>query len=247
MSDVALAEAVRAGDPDRFWPTMAAPAALRDLLWPVYAVNLQIARAPWASDQPLLAEMRLQWWIDGLAAPPQGDAPADLRALWSRGAPVAAALHGVAQARRGDCWAEPFADARDLMDYLDQTAGNVAWAAGLSLGAGPADQAALRAHGRAQGLASYLRAAAALARRGRNRLVSLSAGNLADLAQQALAERRSARLPAPLRAAAFPGALAVPILSQAARDPALIEAGGLSLSEFRRRAILARLALTGRP
>lgn len=239
-----LAEAVRTGDPDRFWPTMAAPAAARQRLWPVYAVNLHLARAPWASDQPLLAEMRLQWWIDALRRAASGgatdDDPAELRAL---GPAVAAALAEVAEARRGDCSAEPFTDAQDLMQFLDATGGGVAWAAGLSLGATEAEAEALRAAGRSQALAAYLRAAPALAARGRDRLGALSAPDLADLARTS---RQRAALPSrPLRPAIYPLVLARPVLRRAGTDPAAIRDGRLSLSEFHRRALLARLAITG--
>ncbi|WP_262983172.1 squalene/phytoene synthase family protein [Paracoccus mutanolyticus] len=32
----------------------------------LYALNLELARAPLASAEPLIAEMRLQWWIERL-------------------------------------------------------------------------------------------------------------------------------------------------------------------------------------
>ncbi|WP_444430990.1 squalene/phytoene synthase family protein [Rhodobacter capsulatus] len=70
MSDpVALcAERLAAGDPDRFAAVMACPAPDRAALFALYAANLAIAQAPWASAEPLVAEMRLQWWIDALGA-----------------------------------------------------------------------------------------------------------------------------------------------------------------------------------
>ena len=45
---------------------------LRFKLWPIYAFNLEIARAPWVSTQPLIAEMRLQWWRDIVEQAVQG-------------------------------------------------------------------------------------------------------------------------------------------------------------------------------
>ncbi len=245
MSDP-FAEAVRAGDPDRFAATLAAPPGAQARLWPVYAVNLEIARAPWASAEPLLAEMRLQWWVDALAAPGIEGRPAALRALAGDPA-VCTALAAGAEARRGDCDGAAFADAEALADYLHATAGGVMWAAGLRLGAAPGDEPALRAQGLAQGLAAYLLAAPELAARGRDRLAGLGDDALGRLAAQALAARdRAAPLPQPLRPATYPGWLAAPILRAAAADPARIRAGNLAPSEFRRRAGLALLALTGR-
>ena len=34
--------------------------------FPLYAFNLEVARAPWVTQEPLIAEMRLQWWADAL-------------------------------------------------------------------------------------------------------------------------------------------------------------------------------------
>ena len=63
MSD-ACAALVERADPDRFTATMAAPPVARGPLWVLYAFNVEVARAPWASKEPMIAEMRLQWWRD---------------------------------------------------------------------------------------------------------------------------------------------------------------------------------------
>ena len=67
MTLSACAELVRRGDPDRFLVAMAAPSEARARLLPLYAFNLDIARAPWASTDPNIALMRLQFWRDTLA------------------------------------------------------------------------------------------------------------------------------------------------------------------------------------
>jgi len=66
VSFEACAGIVQRGDPDRFLATMAAPVEARRVLFPLYAFNVEVARAPWASEEPLIAEMRLQWWADAL-------------------------------------------------------------------------------------------------------------------------------------------------------------------------------------
>ena len=43
----ACAALVERGDPGRFRATMAAPLAARRVLFPLYAFNLEVARAPW--------------------------------------------------------------------------------------------------------------------------------------------------------------------------------------------------------
>ena len=69
MTVDACAALVERGDPDRFAATMAAPVAARAQLWPLYAFNLEVARAPWVTKEPMIAEMRLQWWRDVVAEP----------------------------------------------------------------------------------------------------------------------------------------------------------------------------------
>ena len=62
----AVAELVRRGDPERWRTAMAAPPGQRPGLMALYAFNLEIARAPWVTSEPLLAEIRLQWWREAL-------------------------------------------------------------------------------------------------------------------------------------------------------------------------------------
>ncbi|MEC7259362.1 MAG: squalene/phytoene synthase family protein, partial [Pseudomonadota bacterium] len=62
----ACARIVEQGDPDRFLAAMAAPVQARRVLFPLYAFGVEIARAPWVTQEPMIAEMRLQWWRDAL-------------------------------------------------------------------------------------------------------------------------------------------------------------------------------------
>jgi phytoene synthase len=75
MSLQACADLVARGDPDRFRATMATPPEARAVLFPIYAFNLEVSRAPWVTEEPMIAEMRLQFWRDvaeeiGQGAPP---------------------------------------------------------------------------------------------------------------------------------------------------------------------------------
>ena len=70
-----LAETLSRGDPDRFAALLAMPPAARDRLLPLYAFNLEIARAPWVTAEPVIAEMRLQWWRDTVAEIGEGRPP----------------------------------------------------------------------------------------------------------------------------------------------------------------------------
>ena len=58
----ACAEIVQRGDPDRLRAVLAAPLEARAVLLPIYAFNVEGARAPWVTEEPMIAEMRLAWW-----------------------------------------------------------------------------------------------------------------------------------------------------------------------------------------
>ena len=66
---------------------MAAPVEARRVLFPLYAFNVEVARAPWVTSEPMIGEMRLQWWRDALeeiARGPDRCAATRSRRRWPR-------------------------------------------------------------------------------------------------------------------------------------------------------------------
>ncbi|SOB98332.1 phytoene/squalene synthetase [Rhodobacter sp. JA431] len=252
MSDaIALcAQRLETGDPDRFAAVMALPGPMRPAGFALYALNLELAHAPWASPEPMVAEIRLQWWIEALEA--QGkegrEIPHDIGPALANIAPQAIELMMEAgEARRADCWSDPFEDAARLWDYLDATAGAPMAALGLCLGAEA--EVSLRAYGAAAGLANWLVAQPELTARGRLGLSGATPQNLAALAKEGLARLSAAEAALkaadqPARFAALAGWQARAILQKAARTPEAITKGTLRGSDFSRRFTLlkARLA-----
>ena len=72
---IACAQLVEKGDPDRFTATMAAPVEARKVLFPIYAFNVEVAGAPWFTEEAMIAEMRLQWWRDAVEEIGEGKPP----------------------------------------------------------------------------------------------------------------------------------------------------------------------------
>lgn len=255
MTIAACAALVERGDPDRFVATMAAPVAARARLFPLYAFNLEVARAPWVTSEPMIAEMRLQWWRDVIENAASGAARAHEVAgplhdlIRETGLPVAV-LDGVVAARRWDIGAEAFADQAALERYLDDTGGALMWLACLATGAPAAAEPVARDLGRAVAVANYLRAVADLTARGREPLPDASDAAVADLAARGLGWLASARAGraalGPGRAAAIAAFQAAPILRLARAQPARVTQGALALSEFARRGRLLWVAATGR-
>lgn len=57
---------VRRYDYDRYLTTLFAPADRRDALFALYAFNIEVAKTREAVSEPLLGQIRLQWWRDSL-------------------------------------------------------------------------------------------------------------------------------------------------------------------------------------
>ncbi len=252
MSLAACADLVERGDADRFAAVMAAPVALRARLWPLYAYNLELAKAPWVTKEPMIAEMRLQWWRDVVAEPKARahEVAGPLHDLIVQSGLPVAVLDRMAEARRWDVYKDAFADRAAFDAYLDDTAGGLMWLAAKACGASAAAEGPVRSYGWASGLANYLRAVPELEARGRLPLVDGRPEAVRDLARDGLARIATARAARRLLGLAAPALLAgwqaEALLRQVAADPRVVGAGGLELSQFARRGGLLWQSLTGR-
>ncbi len=246
---IACAQLVERGDPDRFAAAMAAPVAARPVLFPIYAFNLEVARAPWVTQETMIAEMRLQWWRDAMDEIAAGgfvrrhEVVTPLaHVLDARGAQL---LETLVAARRWDIYRDPFEDAGHFDRYLIETSGHLMLASARALGA--RDEAPYLDIGWAAGLASFLRAIPELERQGRVPLVDGRDEAVAKLAQDGLNRlKRAGTVAKPARPAVLAAWQAGPILRQAAAEPQRVKDGALGLSEFQRRTRLSWAALTGR-
>lgn len=252
-ADDPCADMVEAGDPLRHRAALAAPATARPALFALYAFNVEISRAPYLTAEPMIAEMRLQWWRDTLAEIASGAAPrahevaAPLaEAIRAHDLPIAR-LDAMAAARSWDCWREPHAGPDALQDYLRETGGGLMVLAGRVLGGEARHDDLLEAAGEAGATAAWLAALARL--RGAGRVPLPPDTGVADVARMglsALARARAARLPESLLPALLPAASAGLVLRRALAAPERAEAGALSPSEARLRWEWLRAGLTGR-
>ena len=247
MTVAACAALVERGDPDRFAAVMAAPVAARARLFPLYAFNLEVARAPWVTKEPLIAEMRLQWWRDVVAEgrPRSHEVAGPLHALICEAGLPVAVLDTLIVARQWDVYRDGFANNLAFDGYLDATGGGLMWLSAKALGAEPQVETAARDLGWAVGLAGFLRAVPELELRGRVPLVDGRAEAVARLAREGLARYARGRRGVP-KAAALTAWQTGGLLRQVVADPRVVAEGRMGLSEFARRGSLIWASLTGR-
>ena len=244
MTTQACAELVQRADPDRFLATMAAPLAARPALFALYAFNVEVARAPWVTQEAMIAEMRLQWWRDALEEIAKGDG---VRAhevtqplaevLDAQGADM---LDRLVQARRWDIYKDPFEDVAHFSEYLDSTAGHLAWAAARATGARQGEQA-VRDVAWASGLANWFLAIPQLEDSGRVPLVDGRQEAVRELAQNGLKRLANARPDRAAKPALLATWRAKAVLRQVVKHPHRVADGAVQQSEFARRfSLLAR-------
>lgn len=152
-------QAARDLEPDFFLSALLAPRAVRDDLVTLAAYLGEIARIPLITSEPMLAEIRLQWWREALAAGTKG---------FPSGNPVADGLSEMAGRRKlemddllapidGRCEeiSAPMLEEAALLAYLDRTWGSAFRLTGAILGADPtgSQETAPVAAGRAYGAA----------------------------------------------------------------------------------------------
>ncbi len=127
----ACAELVRAGDPDRFVSALTAPAEVRERLFALYAFNLEVARALYIVSEPMLGEIRLQWWRDSIDQIYAGGPVRRHEVVEPLAETIRAAgsprshFDALIDSRRFDLYDEPFEDADAFDAYLLATGGGL--------------------------------------------------------------------------------------------------------------------------
>lgn len=172
-ASASCAEQVRRYDHDRYLTCLFAPAASREALFALYALNHEIAKTAEVVSEAMLGRVRLQWWREAVA---------DVYAGQSAGHQAFEPLAPLAQAGRlSRVHFERLIDAREfdldgeapptvaaLEDYAEATSATLLHLALEILGVSdPAAEAAAREVGIAWALVGLLRAVPFHARRGR--------------------------------------------------------------------------------
>lgn len=252
MSLNACAQLVERADPTRFRATMAAPVSARRILFPLYAFNVEVARAPWVTEEPMIAEMRLQWWRDALEEIGAGgtvrkhevvDALAVV--LDVEGAKL---LDGLIAARRWDIYKDAFEDSTHFNAYIDATSGHLMWTAARLLGA--KNEGKVRDFARASGIANWFQAIPDLEDRGRKPLVDGSIDGVKGLAAQGLELLKSAtvargQIPTSAQAALLAGYAARSTLNRIYETPSVVSEGRTVPHPIRDQIRFTHVALRG--
>lgn len=164
---------VRRMDHDRYLTALLAPDAARGKLIALYAFNAEIARVREMVSEPMLGQIRLQWWreaVEGIAAGEVRGHEAAVALNEAFGADInVAGLTALIDARERDLDDEPFADMAALREYCARTSSGLMRLAALALSPtdAPDAEATIRDAGIAYALTGLLRALPLHASQGR--------------------------------------------------------------------------------
>ena len=119
--------------------TLFAPNAVREDLFSIYAFNHEVAKIREAVSEPMLGEIRLQWWreaIDGIEAgtPRNHEVVKPLNEAFHSHALTKDMFYKVIDARTADIYDENPATIADFEKYLGDTSGNLMRIAAWILG-----------------------------------------------------------------------------------------------------------------
>jgi NADH dehydrogenase [ubiquinone] 1 alpha subcomplex assembly factor 6 len=165
---------VRRHDHDRFQTALFAPSGRRESLFALYAFNYEVARVRETVSEPVLGQIRLQWWRESIAAAFEGGPVRHhivveaLTAAIRACALTRAHFERLVDAREQDLDQAPSASLAALQDYAEATSARLVYLALESLGVrDPAAEKAGFHIGVAYALAGLLRAMPFRARAGR--------------------------------------------------------------------------------
>lgn len=240
-----IAEDLSVSDPLRFGSSLIVPPALRGRLWTLYALHHELSRIPFSVSEPALAEIRLAWWQQQLAAlgegrPATGHPTLEAVAMeWGADAGVLAPL---IDGHMRWCEPKPFSDHADVLDMIDATSGMLMQKAASILAPDLDIVAGLQ--GRGSGVIAFFRGWPALHDDHWLTQTQDLAPFLVEVALTSFREAKAMRrvVPSSAAPALYAGPAPLKLLKAALLDPANLP----QTSEFKSRLGLARLAMGGR-
>lgn len=160
-----LIASLRKSDPDRLYSALFASGAARERLIGLYSFNLEVAATRERVSEPMLGQIRLQWWRDALdeirSGQPRRHPVVESLAEWlpAMGEDSFQLMAAMIDAREADLEDAPFETTEQLLSYAGETSSNLIRLALLALDVrdGPAHEAAAPL-GRAYALAGLIRA-----------------------------------------------------------------------------------------
>jgi phytoene synthase len=124
--DTYCLHALKQADPERYFTCVFAPEKYRAALAALYAFNLDIVRTRELVSDPMIGEIRLQWWRDALHGVGEGDASAHpiagplLKAIAEYHLPIEALINLI-DARVFDLYDDSMPSLHDLEAYCGET------------------------------------------------------------------------------------------------------------------------------
>jgi len=145
MISQAAISRIKSVDPDRYRAALLAGPEDREKLWLLYAFHYELAKVPEFVSEPMVGQIRYQWWRDAVdeiysGKPVRAHEIATPLAIFLRDSDIPRLwIDQLIDARERDLDPTPFADMAAAQDYCRQTSGMLAQLSVKTLGVDPTD------------------------------------------------------------------------------------------------------------
>jgi len=238
------AEILKFSDPEKYTGALLAPKCRREKLFAIYYFSNEIAKAAWASHEPLICQIRLEWWREQLTCkavfkPLEGTFYYHLYDLCENDSTSLVFLDQMVDRRGWEVSCDPFPSQSIQDTYIDEIEGNLMWLACLVLGA-PSDlEKDVRDFAYGVGIVKFLKASARLKELNRHPLIDTSTLGLTRLATNAkiryIRAKKSLKPYKELYPVLLAGCQTSSILNEVIKWPNRVLLGGLAKSDFKAR------------
>lgn len=231
-------EQVRHFDSDRYLASLLADPSDQKKLHLLYSANLEIAKSAWTSPEPMISEIRLQWWRDNLIPSAEQKESSthivkDLVTLFEGNSIPLSLIHEMVDARSWDLLSKPFTSQDDQIRYIDNTYGNLYWAGALLLGVDHNMESLVRKYAFGAGMASFLSAVKKLESLGKRPLIKSSNESIKELGKIGIKSFDEGIKGLSSQKRIFPVLLSAwttkALLNQVIKNPSVVKSGSLTV------------------
>jgi len=234
-------EQVRCFDSDRYLASLLAEPSDQKKLHLLYCANLEIAKSAWTSPEPMISEIRLQWWKDNLIKSSEYKENSthivkDLVALFEANDIPLTLINEMVDARSWDLLSKPFKSQDDQIKYIDKTYGNLYWAGALLLGVDRNMESLVRKYAFGAGIASFFGAVKRLESLGKSPLIKSSNESIKSLGKlgmksfdEGVKGLRSQKKILPVLLSAW---TTKTLLKQVIKNPSVVKSGDLTVKNI---------------
>ena len=229
-------------EPERYAASLIGSVSDQKKLQYLYAFNYEISKAAWISKEPLICQIRLEWWKNSFSNASVINSHELIREMKGMCESFSIPIKLIGEmidARYWDINSAAFKSKEDQDNYIDRTYGNLFWIGAQLLGADRNLESLIRNYAYGAGISSFLLAAPMLISKNKKPFIENNDKHIKNLAENALIKFKVSKNALKLQKSLFPVLLSAwqteKMLKRVIKSPKLVCSNDLKLSELERK------------